>query len=90
MMLVSLAALSEITAQLWFLGWGTLPQIVLTAIDTTAVEVGVLKLCKQPAMAVLRDNPALLTGLLLIVSISPLVPWWMVVLGMAFAVIITK
>ncbi|MEY0427525.1 RnfABCDGE type electron transport complex subunit D, partial [Providencia rettgeri] len=38
----------------------------------------------------LKDNSALLTGLLLAVSIPPLAPWWMVVLGTVFAVIIAK
>ena len=37
-----------------------------------------------------RGNEALLTGLLLAVSIPPLAPWWMVVLGTAFAVVIAK
>ena len=41
-------------------------------------------------MPTLKDNSALLTGLLLAVSIPPLAPWWMVVLGTAFAVVIAK
>ena len=39
----------------------------------------------------LSDNSALLTGLLLAISIPRLSPpWWMVVLGTVFAVIIAK
>ncbi len=38
----------------------------------------------------LADNSALLTGLLLAISIPPFAPWWMVVLGTVFAVIIAK
>ena len=90
MMLVLLAALPGIAAQLWFFGWGTLFQIVLAAISAIAAEAGVLKLRKQPIVAILKDNSALLTGLLLAVSIPPLAPWWMVVLGTVFAVIIAK
>ena len=44
MMLVLLAALPGIAAQLWFFGWGTLFQIVLAAISAIAAEAGVLKL----------------------------------------------
>ena len=39
---------------------------------------------------ILADNSALLTGLLLAISIPPFAPWWMVVLGTVFAVIIAK
>lgn len=78
MMLVLLAALPGIAAQLWFFGWGTLFQIVLAAISAIAAEAGVLKLRKQPIVPILKDNSALLTGLLLAVSIPPLAPggWW--------------
>lgn len=90
MLLVLIAALSGIAAQLWFFGWGTLVQIFLAAISAIAAEAGVLKLRKQPVVAILKDNSALLTGLLLAVSLPPLAPWWMVVLGTVFAVIIAK
>lgn len=89
MMLVLLAALPGIAAQLWFFGWGTLFQIILAAISAIAAEAGVLKLRKQPIVPILKDNSALLTGLLLAV-VFPARPWWMVVLGTVFAVIIAK
>ena len=90
MLLVLIAALPGIAAQLWFFGWGTLLQIVLASASAIAAEASVLKLRKQPVVAILKDNSALLTGLLLAVSIPPLAPWWMVVLGTVFAVIIAK
>ncbi|MEG2588819.1 MAG: electron transport complex subunit RsxD [Citrobacter sp.] len=90
MLLVLIAALPGIAAQLWFFGWGTLVQIILASISAIAAEAGVLKLRKQPVVAILKDNSALLTGLLLAVSLPPLAPWWMVVLGTVFAVIIAK
>ncbi|MDW2643601.1 electron transport complex subunit RsxD [Citrobacter sp. HN-141] len=90
MMLVLIAALPGIAAQWWFFGWGTLFQIVLASVSAIAAEAGVLKLRKQPVAAILKDNSALLTGLLLAVSIPPLAPWWMVILGTVFAVIIAK
>ena len=90
MMLVLIAALPGIAAQWWFFGWGTLFQIALASVSAIAAEAGVLKLRKQPVAAILKDNSALLTGLLLAVSIPPLAPWWMVILGTVFAVIIAK
>ncbi|HFZ8996731.1 TPA: electron transport complex subunit RsxD [Citrobacter freundii] len=90
MMLVIIAALPGIAAQLWFFGWGTLFQVFLAAVSALAAEAAVLRLRKQPIAANLKDYSALLTGLLLAVSIPPLAPWWMVILGTLFAVIIAK
>lgn len=90
MLLVLLAAIPGIATQLWFFGWGTLVQIILAVISALSAEALVLKLRNQPIAATLKDNSALLTGLLLAVSIPPLTPWWMVVLGTVFAVIIAK
>ncbi len=88
MLLVLLAAVPESQRNCGF-GWGTLVQILLASVSALLAEALVLKLRKQSVAATLKDNSALLTGLLLAVSI-PLAPWWMVVLGTVFAVIIAK
>lgn len=90
MLLVVLATVPGIAAQLWFFGWGTLLQIILACMSALAAESLVLRLRKQHVGAILADNSALLTGLLLAVSVPPFTPWWMVVLGTVFAVIIAK
>ena len=38
----------------------------------------------------LRDGSAVCTGLLLALTLPPLVPWWMAALGAAFAILVTK
>ncbi|WP_044177054.1 electron transport complex subunit RsxD [Phytobacter massiliensis] len=90
MLLVVLATLPGIAAQFWFFGWGTLIQLILGIISALAAEALVLRLRKQQVSAILADNSALLTGLLLAISIPPFAPWWMVVLSTVFAVIIAK
>lgn len=90
MLLVLLAAVPGIVVQTWFFGWGTVLQIVLAALTAWGDRSRYSQLRKQPVAATLKDNSALLTGLLLAVSIPPLAPWWMVVLGTAFAVVIAK
>lgn len=90
MMLVLLATLPGIAAQLWFFGWGTLIQLILASVSAWGAEAIVLKLRKQSVGGILADNSAWLTGVLLAISIPPLAPWWMVVLGTVFAVIIAK
>jgi electron transport complex protein RnfD len=47
MLLVVLATLPGIAAQLWFFGWGTLLQIILACVSALAAEALVLRLRKQ-------------------------------------------
>jgi electron transport complex protein RnfD len=77
MLLVLLAAVPGIAVQTWFFGWGTVLQIVLAA-SRPGGGSAILKLRKQDVPAILADNSALLTGLLLAISIPPLAPggWW--------------
>lgn len=90
MMLVIVAALPGILVQSWFFGWGTFIQLTLAIVAACLAEALVLRLRKQNIARTLADNSALLTGLLLAISIPPFAPWWMVVLGTFFAVIIAK
>ncbi|WP_313107764.1 electron transport complex subunit RsxD [Atlantibacter sp.] len=90
MMLVSLALLPGIAVQWFNFGWGSIIQLLLAIASALAAEAVVCKLRKQSASTLLGDNSALLTGLLLGISIPPLAPWWMVVLGTVFAIIIAK
>jgi len=90
MLLVTLATIPGIAAQLWFFGWGTLIQLILAIVSALLAEGLVLKLRKHSVSPILADNSALLTGLLLAISIPSIAPWWMVVLGTVFAVIIAK
>ncbi|EKM0530457.1 electron transport complex subunit RsxD [Cronobacter turicensis] len=90
MMLVTLATVPGIAVQWYFFGYGSLVQILLAIVSALASEALVVRMRKLSLKSHLGDNSALLTGLLLGVSIPPLAPWWMVVLGTVFAVIIAK
>ncbi|WP_024560998.1 electron transport complex subunit RsxD [Franconibacter pulveris 601] len=90
MMLVTLAAVPGIAVQTFFFGYGTLIQVLLAIASALLAEALVLRLRKISVKAIIRDNSALLTGLLLGISIPPLAPWWLVVLGTVFAIIIAK
>ncbi|RFT05349.1 RnfABCDGE type electron transport complex subunit D, partial [Edwardsiella anguillarum] len=83
------AALPGIVAQTYFFGYGTLIQLTLAILTACLCEALVLRLRRRP-LSTLGDNSALLTGLLLGISLPPLAPWWLVVLGSAFAIIIAK
>jgi Na+-translocating ferredoxin:NAD+ oxidoreductase subunit D len=90
MLRVILACIPGIIAQTYFFGYGSLIQVTLAMVTALLAEGVVLQLRKQPVLIRLQDNSALLTGLLLGISLPPLAPWWMIVLGTLFAIIIAK
>jgi len=90
MMLVCVATVPGILTQWYWFGIGTLFQVVLGIASAVLAEALVLQLRKKSASFSIKDNSALLTGLLLGVSIPPLSPWWMIILGCVFAVVIAK
>lgn len=77
-------------AQLIFFGWGVAIQVALCVIVALVSEAILLSLREKPVRATLSDGSAMLTGLLIALSIPPLAPWWIAVIGTAFAIIIVK
>ena len=90
MLLVILACLPGFLAQTWFFGWGTLIQTLLALVTALGCEALVLRLRGRPVKPALLDGSAALTAVLIGLSLPPLLPWWMLVLGTAFAIIIAK
>ncbi|MGL4467705.1 MAG: RnfABCDGE type electron transport complex subunit D, partial [Plesiomonas shigelloides] len=87
---VMLACIPGIAAQCYFFGWGNLIQILLAIMVAVLAESAVLLLRKKPVWKTLQDSTAALTGLLLGICIPPLAPWWIIVIGTLFAIIIAK
>lgn len=87
---VALCALPGLFAQIYFFGWGTLIQLVLAVIIALSLEALVMLVRKRPPMSALRDNSALVTAWLLAIAIPPLSPWWVLVIGLVFAIVIAK
>ena len=87
---VILCAIPGLIVQCVYFGWGSLIQVLLAMLVATASEACVLKLRKRPILSQLKDNSALVTALLLGVAIPPLAPWWVVVIGTLFAIVMVK
>lgn len=87
---VMLCALPGVAVQCYFFGWGTVIQALLAMSVALISEALVLKLRSRNVTETLRDNSALLTGLLIGIAIPPLVPWWVTVIGTLFAIVIVK
>ncbi len=90
MRMVCYATIPGFLAQIYFFGWGSLIQLVLCIVVALVSEAIILSLREKPIRRTLGDGSALLTGLLLALSIPPLAPWWISVIGVAFAIIIVK
>jgi len=87
---VILATIPGIAAQWYFFGAGNLIHIVLACFTAIITEAVILKLRKQPILSRIQDNSALLTGLLIGISIPGFAPWWISVMGAVFAIGIAK
>ncbi len=90
MLKVILALIPGIALYVWYFGPAILVSITLASITALATEAAMLKLRNRPIGPFLKDNSALLTAWLLALSIPPLAPWWLVVVGTAFAIAIAK
>ena len=90
MRLVAFACLPGIAVQAVLFGYGVLVQLLLAIITAWCSEALVLKLRNKPILPRLKDNSALLTAVLLAIAIPPYAPWWIIVIGTAFAIIMVK
>ncbi|HLP98716.1 MAG TPA: electron transport complex subunit RsxD [Sideroxyarcus sp.] len=90
MLRVLLALIPGIALYVWYFGPAILVSLTLASITALATEAAMLKLRNRPLKPFLSDNTALLTAWLLALSIPPLAPWWMVVVGTMFAISVSK
>ena len=84
------AMVPGIITQVIFFGWGVIIQMLLAAITALVTEATIVALRKREIGQALGDYSAIVTGLLLAVSLPPFLPWWMTVLGTWFAIAIVK
>jgi electron transport complex protein RnfD len=90
MLQVLLALVPGIALYVWYFGPAILVSITLASLTALGTEALMLRLRDRPVAPFLKDNSALLTAWLLALSIPPLAPWWLVVVGTAFAIAIAK
>lgn len=90
MRLVIYAAFPGILAQWYFFGWGNIIHLAIAITTAITAEFFALSLRKKKIKNELFDGSAILTALLLAVSLPALAPWWITVLGTLFAILIVK
>jgi electron transport complex protein RnfD len=90
MLQVILALIPGILALIWYFGWGVAINLVLASLFAVLVEAAALKLRRRPPLTTLRDLSALVTAMLFAIAVPPTLPWWLTLMGMVFAIGVTK
>ena len=88
MLTVILACIPGLIAQCYFFGSAVLIQLLLALITAIACESAVMLLRKRAALPVIKDFSGILTAVLLALSIPSLAPWWVILIGTFFAIVI--
>ena len=71
-------------------GGGILVTIALATATALVAEAAMLKIRQRPIAPFLMDYSAVITAWLLALAIPPLAPWWLIVVGTLFAIVIAK
>ena len=87
---VVLATLPGLAVMTWFFGWGSLINVLFASLVALASEAAVLLIRKRPVSFFLKDNSALVTGVLLGLALPPFAPFWVTLVATAFAVVFSK
>ncbi|SNY44039.1 electron transport complex protein RnfD [Arsukibacterium tuosuense] len=90
MLLVVVACIPGIIVQALLFGYGVLIQLVLAISTAWLAEALVMRLRAKPVLPRLKDHSAMLTGVLLAIAIPPYAPWWLIVVGTFFAIVMVK
>jgi electron transport complex protein RnfD len=90
MLKVLIALIPGIAIYAWLFGGGILITLTLATLTALSAEALMLRLRRRPVKPFLMDYSAVITAWLLALSIPPLAPWWLIVVGTAFAITISK
>lgn len=90
MLKVLLALVPGIFAYAWIYGGGIIITLTLATVTAVLAESAMLKLRQRPVKPHLMDLSAVVTAWLLALALPPLAPWWLVVVGTLFAIVIAK
>ncbi len=90
MIKVLFALIPGIVAYVLVFGPGIVISLMLASLTALASEAAMLRLRARPVMPFLMDGSALVTAWLLALALPPLAPWWLVVIGTLFAIVIAK
>lgn len=77
-------------AYVWFFGWGIVIQIAIAIVFALLAEAIMLLLRDRPLQPFITDYSAVVTAVLLAWAMPPTAPWWLVAIGVVFAIVFAK
>ena len=87
---VLIATLPGIATLTVYFGLGVITNILMAVLVGVGLEAIILRLRQRTVMPVLNDSSALVTAVLLGVSLPPASPWWLIAVGMIAAIVVAK
>jgi Na+-translocating ferredoxin:NAD+ oxidoreductase subunit D len=87
---VCLALIPGIAAYCWLVTPAILVQLLIATVAAVLAEAVMLSVRGKPVGMFLADGSAVVTAWLIALTFPPLAPWWMVVTGTLFAIVIAK
>jgi electron transport complex protein RnfD len=90
MLQVIAALVPGIAAYVWIFGPVILVQLALATATALAAEAAMLKLRDKPLSLFLSDGSAIVTAWLIALTFPPLSPWWLIITGTLFAIVVAK
>ena len=87
---VCLALVPGIAAYAWLVTPAILIQLVIASLAALLAEAFMLRLQGKPQAIFLTDGSAIVTAWLIALAFPPLAPWWLVVTGTVFAIVVAK
>ncbi len=90
MLQVIYALVPGVLAYIWFFGWGVVFNILFAVITALVTEIIMLRLRHRAIMPFITDGSAVVTAILLALALPPVTPWWVIFIGIGFAVVFGK
>jgi electron transport complex protein RnfD len=84
------ALVPGVAVYVWVFGPGILVTLALATVTALVAETAMLKARGYPAKPFLLDLSAVVTAWLLALSLPSLAPWWLIVTGTLFAIVVAK
>ena len=90
MLQLLLALVPAVIGIVYFFGPSVLITMTLAIVVALLAEALMLKLRHRPLKPFLTDGSVIVTAVLLAIALPPLAPWWLVTIGILFAIIFAK
>lgn len=90
MLLVTLATLPAMLVATWFFGYGVILNVLFAILVGVLCEAAISQVRGHDVRATLADNSCLVSAVLFGMTIPPGTAWWLIAMGMVFAIALVK